>query len=150
MATKGHTYSNKPAACSLFKYVWPFVTIRHLKFTPVRLGHFFCCYWSCLANYTHILSFAHYVYENSRMKIKDRVLSFKHSRFPWFCFSSVYKGYHFVLLIWRCLGIKYGDDVILRTHYFTRFCDLSLYRAKVWIDLWNNLRKIFLVIYFLE
>ena len=30
-------------------------------------------------------------------------------------------------LIGRCLGIKYGDDVILRTHYFRRFCDLNLF-----------------------
>ena len=29
-------------------------------------------------------------------------------------FLSVYKGYHFILLIWRCLGIRYEIDVILR------------------------------------
>ena len=62
-----------------------------------------------------------------RSKTKDRVLRFTHNRFRWCCFSSVYKGYHFVLLIWRCLGIKYGDDAISRTRYFRRFCDLSLY-----------------------
>ena len=25
------------------------------------------------------------------------------------------------------VGIKYGDDVVLKTHYFRRFCDLSLF-----------------------
>ena len=61
------------------------------------------------------------------MKIKDRVIGFTHNRFRWCCFSSLYKGYNFVLLIWRCLGIKYGDGIILRTCYHRRFCDLSLF-----------------------
>ena len=83
------------------------------------------------------------------MKIKDRVLRCTHNCFQWCCFSSVYKGYHFFLLIWRCLGIKYGVHIILRTHYFWRFCDF-FYWIKIWIYLWNNLHKISLVIYFLE
>ena len=29
------------------------------------------------------------------MKIKNRVLRFTPDQFCWFCFSSVYKGYHF-------------------------------------------------------
>ena len=32
-----------------------------------------------------------------------------------FFFSSVCKGYHLVLLIWRCVGIKYEADLVLRT-----------------------------------
>ena len=64
--------------------------------------------------------------ENNRMKIKDIVLRFTQNQFCWSCFSSVYKGYHFILLIWRCLGIKYWDDVILSICYFRSFCDLSL------------------------
>ena len=68
-----------------------------------------------------------YIYENKRMKIKDRALRFTHKRFRWCRFSSVYKSYHFVLLIWRCLGIKDGDDVVIGTRYFRRFCDLILF-----------------------
>ena len=41
-------------------------------------------------------------------------------------FSGVHKSYHFILFILRCLGIKHGD-VMLRTHYFRRFYDLSLF-----------------------
>ena len=59
------------------------------------------------------------------MKIKERVLRFTHNRFCWCYFSSVYKGYHFALLILSCRGIKYEIGVILWTHYFRRFCDLS-------------------------
>ena len=54
------------------------------------------------------------------------VLRFTHTWFCWCCFSSVYKGYHFVLLIWYCLGIEYGDEVI-RICYFRRFCGLSFF-----------------------
>ena len=92
-----------------------------------------------------------YIYENNRMKIKDRVLRFTRSPFLLCCFLSVYKGYQFVLLIWRCLGIKYGDEVILTTRCFRRFCYLNLFFwAKVWIYLWNNVPRIFLVINFFE
>ena len=65
--------------------------------------------------------------DNNRMKMKDRTLMFTHNRFCCCCFSSVYKSYHFVLLISRSLGIKYEADFILRTHYFSRFCDFSLF-----------------------
>ena len=68
-----------------------------------------------------------YIYENNRMKIKDRVLRFTHKRFRWCCFPSVCKGCHFDLLIWRCLVVKYELDVILRTRYFRRSSDLSLF-----------------------
>ena len=68
-----------------------------------------------------------YIYEHNRMKIKDRVLRFTRKRFRWCYFSSVYDGCHFVLLIWRCLGIKYEFEVILITRYFKRFCNLSLF-----------------------
>ena len=62
----------------------------------------------------------------------------------------VYKGYHFVLLIWRCLGIKYEVDVILRTvTLFRKSCDLSLFIEQRFEFIYN-LYKIFLVIYFLE
>ena len=60
-----------------------------------------------------------YIYKIHRMKIKDRVLRLTHKRF-------LYR-FHFVLLIWQCLGIKYEVDVILRTHYFRRFCDVSFF-----------------------
>ena len=84
------------------------------------------------------------------MKINDRVLRFTNTWFRWCCFSSVHKGYHFVLLIWRCLGIKYGVDVISRTVTLEVLRLQSFYWAKFRIYLWNNLHKIFLVISFLE
>ena len=84
------------------------------------------------------------------MKIKGRVLRFTHNGFHWCCLSSVYKAYHFVLLISRCLGIKYGDDVIKNPLPWKVLWLKSFYWAKVWIYLWNNLHKVFLVIYFLK
>ena len=39
------------------------------------------------------------------MKIKDRVIRLAHKQY---CFSSVYKGYYFVL------GMEYEVDVLLR------------------------------------
>ena len=82
------------------------------------------------------------------MKIK--VLWFTHNLFRWCCFSSVYKDYHFVLLIWRCLGIKHEVDFMLKVLLWELLRLKSFYWAEVLICLRNNLHKIFLVIYFLE
>ena len=78
------------------------------------------------------------IYENNRMKTKDRVLSFTHKRFYWCCFSSWHKGCYFVLFIWRCLGIKCEVNVILRICYFSRLCDLSLFIEQRFEFIYNS------------
>lgn len=48
-------------------------------------------------------------------KSKTKTDKARHNKSCWCCFSSVSKGYHFVLLIWRYLGTEYEVNFILRT-----------------------------------
>ena len=76
-----------------------------------------------------------------------------HDQLCWSCFSSVYKGYHFALLIFYLTLSRYQlwSWRQIKNRCCRSFCNLSLFIEQwVWIYVWNNVHKIFLVICFLE
>ena len=76
-----------------------------------------------------------------------------HDQLCWSCFSSVYKGYHFALLIFYLTLSRYQlwSWRQIKNRCCRSFCNLSLFIEQwVWISVWNNVHKIFLVICFLE
>ena len=80
-----------------------------------------------------------YIYIYIYIYSQNRKLSFTHNGFRWCCYRwSVYKGCHFLLLIWPCLGIKPEVDVVLGT---TTFLNSVFLLSKVWKigNAWNFL-----------
>ena len=88
-----------------------------LSFTSLHIHIYYIYIYIYVYIYIYIYIYI-FIYENNReitgWKSKSGT-KVTHNQFRWCCFSSGYKCYHFVLVVWRCLGIKCQIDVILRT-----------------------------------